>query len=128
MDIFLSAIIYLFTILWAYFFSHIAEKKFSIGYQKLDNKRIKKTGILFLIIAISVPCILAGIRGDSVGTDVLGYATGIMDEANKVSTFQELNRIDRTYTEYGYRFLGFIVSRFFSDLGWLLFFTEVITL
>lgn len=128
MDIFLSAIIYLFTILWAYFFSYLAEKKFQIGYQRLDNKRIKRTGIFFLIVAISVPCILAGVRGDRVGTDVLVYATKIMDEANKVSTFQELNRIDRTYTEYGYRFLGFIVSRLFSNVGWLLFFTEVITI
>lgn len=128
MDIFLSAIIYLFTILWAYFFSILAQKKFSTGYQRLDNKRLKKTGVFYLIIAISVPCILAGIRGDSVGTDVLGYATKIMDEANKVNTFQELNVIDRTYTEYGYRLLAFLISRLFSNLGWLLFFTELITI
>lgn len=128
MNIFLSAIIYIFTILWAFYFTYLAEKKFSIGYRRVDNKRIKKSGIFFLIVAISVPCILAGIRGDGVGTDVLGYATKIMNEANKVSTFQELNRIDRTYTEYGYRFLAFIVSRAFSDLGWLLFFTELITI
>ena len=106
----------------------MAQKKFSTGYQRLDNKRLKKTGVFYLIIAISVPCILAGIRGDSVGTDVLGYATTIMDEANKVNTFQELNIIDRTYTEYGYRLLAFLISRLFSNLGWLLFFTELITI
>ena len=128
MDIFLSAIIYLFIILWAFCFSYLAEKRFSTEYHSVDNKQVINEGFLFLIIAISVPCILAGIRGDSVGTDVAGYASRIMKESNRARTFQDLNRIDETYTEYGYRFLAFIISRLFSDLGWLLFFTELITI
>ena len=128
MDIFISAFIYLFVILWAYCFSYMAEKKFAISCQSQRHKDANRLGIFYLIIAVSVPCVLAGFRGDSVGTDVLGYATKIMNEANKVDTFQELNRIDRTYTEFGYRLLAFLISRLFSNLGWLLFFTELITI
>lgn len=128
MDIFLSAIIYLFTILWAYCFSYLAEKKFLVASQTLMHKKFNNLGAFYLIIAITIPCILAGIRGDNVGTDVMVYASRIMEEANSVDTFQKLNRIDRTYTEFGYRLLAFLVSRFFSNLGWLLFFTELITI
>ena len=85
-------------------------------------------GTICLVLAVLVPSILAGIRADNVGTDILIYGKKIMVEAAKASSFSEMNQFDTTYTEYGYRFFAFVVSRFFYDTGWLLFFTQVVNM
>lgn len=83
---------------------------------------------LFLIMAVLIPSILAGLRSDEVGTDVLIYGKLLMKEADSVSSFYELNRIDITYTEKGYRLFAFLISRIFDGTGWLLFFSQLLIL
>lgn len=128
MDKVFSAIIYLIVISLATAFTRLAEKSYRTEKKCLVRKKrfVLSRGAICLIVAILIPCILAGIRGDNVGSDVVGYASSIVQETKLVDTFQELNRIDRTYTEIGYRFFAFAVSRVFPGLGWLLFFTELV--
>lgn len=83
-------------------------------------------GHLYLAFAGMIPCVLAGLRADTVGTDVQIYAVKTMEEAVKSHSFAYMSRIDVTYTEVLYRVLAFVVSRVFVDTGWLLFYTEMI--
>lgn len=116
MNLFLSGLLYLAVIFVSVFFVYISERK-GKSYEKMP-----------LAVAVILPSILAGLRSDEIGTDVLVYGKLMMQEADRVSSFAELNRIDTTYTEYGYRFFAYLISRIFDGTGWLLFYTEILIL
>lgn len=129
MDKLISGFIYLFTIFITLLCIKGAEKYYRYReiYPRIKQKSniCLNKGSVCLIMATLVPSILAGVRGNDVGTDVLGYAYTMARQTEVASTFEQLNSIDRTYTEYGYRFFSYVVSRWFPGLGWLLFFTQV---
>lgn len=124
MDKFASAILYLIVIISTLLFINKAEHY----YRKKHIGKKLNTGFICLIFAVLVPSILAGIRSDTVGTDILVYGKKTMEEAIASSSFAMMNRIDTTYTEYGYRLFVFLISRIFKNTGWLLFFTELVTM
>ena len=140
MNLFLSGLLYLTVIFVSVFFVYISERKGkSCGKTSVystnrnitavnRNKHGSIKNIIPLVIAVILPSILAGLRSDEIGTDVLVYGKLMMQEADRVSSFAELNRIDTTYTEYGYRFFAYLISRIFNGTGWLLFYTEILIL
>lgn len=135
MDRLTSGIFYLFVIFITVLFAWFAEKNYIVRdrFFTENNQKILKgrhiyisKGFFCILMAVLIPSIVAGVRGDTVGTDVLGYAKRIIELADVVDSFSELNRLDTTYTEMGYRFFAFVVSRLFDGLGWFLFFTEIL--
>lgn len=82
---------------------------------------------LILILAILLPCLLAGLRADSVGVDVETYIVPHMRTASYCDSFLEFcNRMSHS-SEYLYLFLVYICSRFTFDAGLLLFFLQLFT-
>lgn len=100
-------------------------------YERIDNKKIK---IAALIAGILLPCILAGIRDISVGSDTSGYAYNLYQTASQSSTLKEYysstfyNSWDRYVVDYdlGYTILTYISAHVFKSFGSLLFLTELI--
>lgn len=121
MELILSGMIYLSVYTFTILVTHYAETKDK-------NKRRSKKTLLLLLVAIFIPCLLAGMRDISVGTDTAGYASKLMNYAMSSSSFAELRSIDRTYTEVGYQFIVYLITRATSNFGVLLFLTELLIL
>lgn len=88
-------------------------------YRNSAVNQICKGGIL--AVAILLPCLLAGIRGNSVGVDVEVYVAPHMRAAVACSSFAEVYDAINGSLEYLYVLLVFIASRITEDEGLLLF-------
>lgn len=106
----------------------------SIFFTWLSQKHEKKRFffVLFSLIAIIIPAGLAGFRNTGIGTDTLTYGESIFSLVKSTDGFKDFisaywkgNYYD---AEFLYLFLNFIVSRFFSDVGWLYFFSNLIVI
>lgn len=98
------------------FFIYIAQKEF--------EKKNKKLGIIFSIIGILIPCILAGLRDVSVGIDVQAYTTKIYNIALSAESLPSF--LSDSWVEVGYSIFIYVIARIFRDIHWVLFFTELI--
>ena len=104
----------------------------------IQNWSSRSIGFKFwLFIAIIIPCLLAGLRADSIGTDVAGYAEPLFDLARSSSSFSDFyssgwHRIWRYQSvsdfEIGYVVLVWISSRLFDSLQGLLFLSQLLTI
>ena len=107
---------YIVTFAIAIMFASIAER-----YNKRDKTSKVKA---FLLLSAITFGILAGIRDNSVGTDISYYAESCFNRVcgtNSLFTFLKMVTI-----EPGYAFLAFVVSRFTTELGWMLFFSQIL--
>jgi hypothetical protein len=76
---------------------------------------------VFYIFALFPCAIVAGLRDDSVGADILVYGDRYFYAALSSDNFQSL--IDQLgIAEPGYLMFNYLVSRFFSSSGWFYFF------
>lgn len=105
-------VLFVFTTLFAY----------CTSAYKRRNKRIHM--LIFGLITILLPCIFAGLRAETVGTDVLVYAKPVFSRAVQSSSLSRL--CDRSDLEIGYLFLAYITSRISSSLSLFLFLTELL--
>ena len=106
---------YLVTFLISLFFVLLAERS-----RKFNRNKIF---VLFSAIAIIIPCWLAGIRGESVGTDVMVYAVPQYNYAQSFSNFF-------TYTLFSsveplYSLLVYICSKLNLGVTTLLFLSQL---
>lgn len=104
------------------------------NYIKKDDKKTFYilSGIIILIISL-----FAGLRGTTVGTDVVTYAKPLLDTANYKETFVDFfnakymhSRYEITNVsgnEFGYLAIVFIISKLSGSLSVLLFFTQLLT-
>ena len=90
------------------------------------KKNKNKSGVLFSIIAIFIVCWLAGIRGYSVGTDVLYYAVPQFEYAKQFSDYFSYMSISQI--EPLYALIVFLTSKFCSDVSVLLFLSQLLVL
>lgn len=90
--------------------------------EKNENKKSVK--IIFSIIAILIPSVIAGVRSSNVGTDVKTYVVGFFSYAQNASLSQFLNY---TEMEIGYSILMYVIAKITNDMGWMLFVSEFIT-
>lgn len=119
------------TIFCAYRVDLLNNRKPLVNQKKRGWKKIRVLKsrdiirIFYLLLMILIPSVLAGLRSETVGTDILIYGKNMMIEAERSTSFSGLLASDTTMTEVGYQLYAFIVSRFFSGLGWWLFFTQL---
>lgn len=96
-------------------FTYMAEKSFK------EEKR--KKGIFFSLIAIIVPCIIAGLRDLSVGVDAEIYVAPILKQIQGMSLLVAFN----TYSlEKGYILLMYLASYITNNPNMLLFLIQLI--
>lgn len=117
-------LIYLCTFSISCFFIYLAE---------LVSKRGKLLCVFLLLLAITIPSLLAGVRSLNIGTDVLNYVDPIYQSAIwSKNFFQFLNLpilngvilVPISSFEPGYAFFVFIVAKIFRNLFFVLFFTQ----
>lgn len=111
-----------------------------ISYFAIFFKKRKLFYNLFLLLSILPTSILAGVRDYSVGSDVGQYVTTNFGQAilydrfwdfqTYLNFFKHMGSIDwvtRAHsTEIGYNVLTFIVSRFYNNAHWLMFYIQLI--
>lgn len=89
---------------------------------------IKGAGQLKKLISVAgliLPCVLAGLRADVVGTDVLWYVKRFFDYSLQVDSLNELILLSQnTDSEIGYWIWTYIIAKITRDFHWFLFFTE----
>lgn len=107
-------LIYIVVFCLSAFFAYLA--------QRFENKKILT--IIFSIIAILIPSILAGVRDLTIGTDIGVYGKTFFNRAVISNSFQEYSKICET--EVGYRLVNYIVSRFTNNVNIFLFILEFI--
>lgn len=91
---------------------------------KLNNKFKIELNNIFSILGILLLSVLAGLRSSSVGVDVTAY---VLSSFNRVSTYNSILEVITNHKmEIGYELLEYIISRFFDDVHWLHFFTQLI--
>lgn len=93
--------------------------------------------IFWSIVALLIPCLLAGMRADTIGTDVAVYAEPLFNLARSASSFGEFYEsgfirywtlADVSEFEIGYLALVWISSRLFDSVQGLLFLTQLLVM
>lgn len=94
-----------------------------------DKKKYKKTRTIFVIIALLIPSVIAGIRDYTIGTDVLLYGNNWFERAiSYESMYQYLMKAKEYSVGVGYAAINFIVSRFSSSPHMFYFVYELLQL
>ncbi|MGJ0841791.1 EpsG family protein [Clostridium tertium] len=84
---------------------------------------------IFTTIGLLIPCILAGLRADTIGTDIQVYVKPMFEAASMASSFLEYNNMgwiaSWTYMyvyeiEIGFSLLVYIITKVFGNLSVLL--------
>lgn len=84
----------------------------------------KTTQIITAVLVITIPALIAGLRDYSIGFDVQVYAKTVFENATLSSDIFELfNRFESM--EKGFLLIAYLVSRFFSDVHFFLFFISI---
>lgn len=121
MSVFETAIFYALVLGGSLLFFYFAD----CTYNKI---KIKKGYIvfrrLFLFIAVLLPCLLAGLRADTVGTDVLVYAKPNFLEAYELGSFNAFLKNNKL--EFLYNVLTYISAHWFKSFSFMLFITEAL--
>lgn len=98
---------------------------------KVNNKFLKKILIFF---ALLLPCVLAGIRHHSIGTDVDVYVSQLFNKALYSNSWSEYYNSRWWFSwhfiyvsdyEIGFSFLIYLVTKIFSNFQIVLFFIEL---
>lgn len=100
----------------AAFFYHEAEKAY-------DSERIIKANC-YIFIGALILCLLAGLRSESVGTDVLVYAKPIYLSAERTDVSFPVWLI--TQEDIGYSTLAYVSAKLFHSFQFFLFLTEAL--
>ena len=121
MGLFLSSIVYLFTFLLTLCFCYFGE-------QQINKKTYKSRYIaaICFFMVILLPSLLAGIRANSVGIDVMVYVVPYFEGAKYVDSISALSTIYGG--EYWYSALVYIVSRITDNVGILLFILQFLVI
>ena len=108
-------IIYIIIFLISAFFTYIAEKF-------LNNKN-KKLFYIFALISIIVPAILAGLRANSVGTDIKVY---ILDDFKIAQKFNFTSFFNYSSREPAFLMIVYFCAKILNNFQFLLFFLQLI--
>lgn len=80
------------------------------------------------VLAILIPCLIAGLRADTVGVDVKVYAVNALSQAKQFSSLPQMLTYTEVGGEYFYVILVYVLSRFTEETGVLLFVLQFLTL
>ena len=110
-----------------YIATFLASCMFAFFAQKSKTKNMF---IFFSSVAIILPCLLAALRADTIGTDVTVYVKPLYNIAKDSSSFADYYSaswyVDGYYRpvaqqEFGFTFLVFSVAKIFGDFAYVLF-------
>ncbi|EGW41271.1 EpsG family protein [Desulfosporosinus sp. OT] len=91
----------------------------------------KKKFIIFSFFAILLPALLAGLRGENVGTDTMVYGIPYFNQAVQCDSYSEfaavISNIRYGSIESSYLYLVYIISRFTDNVFWLFFIINFLT-
>lgn len=105
--------IYLVTFFSSFLFLRLSEMKL-----KNCTKSVK---LIFVIIGLLLPTLLAAARDIDVGTDVRVYGYNVFSVATKSAHFSDMDYLGKWYQiEFGYRGINFVISRFTDNIFWVL--------
>ena len=88
------------------------------------RKKKKKETIIFGLLVVIIPCIFAGMRADSVGTDIRVYAKTVFEYVLHSGSILETQQVYNV--ELGYVTLAYVCSKISSSLSFFLFATELL--
>ncbi|OOM80323.1 EpsG family protein [Clostridium sp. BL-8] len=88
------------------------------------RRNLKTIMVICSFIAIMFPCVLAGLRADSIGTDVSWYVTPYYNIAKQTNSLVEF--INGIGIEPIYLTLVYILSKMTSDIGTVLFVLQLL--
>lgn len=82
--------------------------------EKIKDKKLNR---FLIVIGLLIPSIIAACRADSVGTDVLVYGKAFYTQSVSSSSFitYVISKVDSMFSDFGFYFLTYILSRFFKD-------------
>lgn len=111
------------TLMYLVFLSPSVVLTFCIGGGRNRNNRV----VLAITSAIIVilPCLLAGLRAENVGTDVFWYAKKVYLMAADSSSLKGFLLMKSKF-EIGYRFISYVSSHFFRSFNTMLFVTQLL--
>lgn len=95
---------------------------FISSYYKKHGRRVEFC--FFSLISILLPCLLAALRANTVGTDMLIYGERLFNTSLKTSFYDFVINRDK---EWLYYFLVYISSHVFGDIRFQYFFIELLT-
>ncbi len=87
--------------------------------EKNINRKKNNKAVFYSALAVFIPSLLAGVRGDTVGRDVLEYAVRTFDYAKQSTSFSQMQELSGE--PIGYNILAYVTSWFFDDTGYFLF-------
>lgn len=124
MEIFESVIIYLTTFFSSILLFWIGQKLYVYGPKAIIIRKV------IFLIAILIPCLLAGFRADNVGIDVKVYIIPNLRTAgsSRIHSFADCCRALNMAPEYLYMLLVYICARITEDAGLLLFMIQLLTI
>lgn len=92
------------------------------------KKGMSKSRVIYLWLAILIPCIVAGLRADTVGVDVGVYVVRDVKYGALSQSFKQLQNLMSSESELLYCFLVYISTRFTSDASVLLFLLQLLSI
>lgn len=99
-------------------FTYIAERNF--------DKKNKFIGVIFSILAIALPSIVAGLRNLDIGLDISVYVEQNFQTALQSQSFKEC--LGNLNTDFLYIVINYIISRMSDNINVLLFIIELINM
>lgn len=88
---------------------------FRLAYLLRKHKIIK---ILFVSISLLLPCILAGARDNTIGTDVLVYGDAYLNYAQRYNSLSSFMNFDYLGGEPLFKILSYISAHYFGRFGY----------
>lgn len=88
---------------------------FRLAYLLRKYKTIK---ILFVLIGLLLPCILAGARDNTIGTDMLVYGDAYLNYAQRYNTLSSFMNFNYLGGEPLFKILSYISAHYFGQFGY----------
>lgn len=109
---------YIIVFVFSFMLCRIGEKKYKQGKSRQS--------LIYIIGAVMLVSILAGIRDCTIGTDIKTYGHWMFEGAKKTNSLLRYIK-SNTNIEVGYSIFVFIIAKLFESEHWLYFFTGLFT-
>ena len=102
----------------------------------LTEKKHKTVFAIAGTVAVLIPCLLAALRADCIGTDIGVYVRPMFENARNAESFSDywnsswFSQWHYKYVyehEFGFSALLYVVTRLTGNMGWVLFFIQAFT-
>ena len=88
---------------------------FRLAYLLRKYKTIK---IMFVLIGLLLPCVLAGARDNTIGTDVLVYGDAYLNYAQRYNSLSSFMNFDYLGGEPLFKILSYVSAHYFGQFGY----------